>query len=238
MEEIKKLNDLLGIEKEDNDIKIKSEEPEVKEKKSRMPSEKMIKDWFGHIKELHIQMFIIDSHLAPLCKYCEAWKENTLERRYMRRLHELLGLREDQVFFEEVLCDWNCLHATEYLDPKSKEIKEYPLDLDRMGEDYFIAYGMDIDYFPAIHIKLISSNYKKGGEEFEVIFQALGKDNIIPKQYRIFEKLYETKVKVQEVNILKPIIKFLRSLNAEDSSIPIHEKFSLFLGQAHRHIEE
>ena len=175
------------------------------------------------------------NHYKYLFKYCEAWKENKLERQYIKRLNELIGLKEEQIFYEEVLCDWNCLHGVEYFDENTKTMKEYPLDLDKLGENYQVAYGMDIDYFPAIYIKLYSSQYKAGKEPYEIVFQGLGAELIKTKKFQIFDKEYQFEEKTLEVKILKPLMKFLRSLNAEDSSIPINEKFSLFLGQYHRH---
>ena len=207
------------------------------QKKDTMPTAKELTDWFGHIIEINIEFFLIESKIPPYCPYCETWKSNVLERKWFKDLYKLLGLSETKVFISEVPCDWNCLHATDYYDPIKKRMEQYSADIDEMGENYFYAYGMDIEYFPAIRILLKSKKYKDGKAIFEAIFQGLGAKILKDKQYKFNGKKYTQKINVIEINILKSLLKFLRSLNAEDSQIPIHEKFSLFLGQYHRHIE-
>lgn len=207
------------------------------DKPKHKPTNAELNSWYSHIKELKIEIFIIQSKVPPSCGYCDSYINNTLERKWLKQLHKLLNIDENRVVIEEIPCDWNCLHATEYFNKQKKRIEVYKMELEQEGENYFYAYGMDIEYFPSIRITLRSDKYKKGSEVFEAIFQGLGMDIVKEFKYKFNDQIYTRKVKVKTVTILKPLLRFLRSLNEADTQMPIHEKFSLLLGQTHRHIE-
>jgi len=202
---------------------------------SDFPSKSQINSYYSHIKSLIIELFIIETRTQDKCGYCETWKENKLERKYFFQLHRLLGLEENSVHVSEVECDWNCLHATTYVDDEGN-VRSYPTDIDIYGENYFYAYGMDIEYFPAIRVRLKSTKYKGAKTYFEAIFQGLGNKVNRRFKYKFNDQEYYREKKVPEVRILKPLLRFLRSLNSNSVDMPIHEKFSIYLGQYHRHV--
>jgi hypothetical protein len=230
--------DMPNVKTKDTNSKTLNATAQVfNQKKFEKPTTNELNEWFGHIKELAIEVFYIETRIQPNCEYCEAWKNNTLERKWLKKINELLGINESCVSVSDVLCDWNCLHGEEYIDPITKQMVQYPLDLDQMGEDYFYATGMDIDYFPAIRIKLKSTKYKNAKETFEAIFQGIGSKNEEEIKYQFNGNIYGKKKTVIQVKILKSLLKFLKSISIEDSDMPIHEKFSLLMGQVHRHGE-
>lgn len=234
---------LEQLEKDELNLKVKQEDDKKNKiqlqtsENFELPNSNQLKRFYGHIKSLRIEIYIIETKTDQRCGYCEAWKNNKLERKYFNQLHKLLGLDESVVMVSEVPCDWNCLHATEYKD-ENGIIRNYPTDIDIYGENYFYAYGMDIEYFPAIRIILESEKYENGKKKFESIFQGLGMNVIKRLKYRFNGKEYYRNKGVPEVQILKPLMRFLKSLIIENMDIPIHEKFSIFLGQFHRHIDQ
>lgn len=222
-------------------VKIKKK---VEKKVFKPPTDKQLKSWFGHIREIKVSIYIIETKIEPMCNYCEMWKNSVYERPLFYKLNQLLGLEKSKVIVEEVLCDWNCIHATEYTDQHGI-IRNYPAGLDIYGENYVEAYGMDIENFPAIRIELTTNrdvgNPKKKGNKLEPFIrqiEGIGDKKKSFKRFQVGKKIYKVSVEEQVVEILKPLLNFLRSLSDDHSMFSTHEKFTTYMGHYHRHSDK
>jgi hypothetical protein len=212
--------------------------------KSRKPTKEQLKDWYNHIRHLEVEVYVIESHTTPRCQYCEAWKADVFEQKYIFRLHELLGLDESQVKVHIYKCDWNCLHATQYED-ENGEIQNYPMEIDDMGENYYVAYGMGIGFYPALILRLDSEKMhptdekekKRGASHLdpdyeEIIFQGVASKVKKMRKYLFNKKAYFEETIKLEISLIRAILRYLRTL--DESVVEHHDKVSLLLGQYHR----
>jgi hypothetical protein len=218
-------------------VEEKKEKKKKKTSKKKPPTKEVLNKWYGHIKKIRVEFYIIETKIKPRCPYCEEWKSNShkKERENFFLLHELLNLSDENVFATEIPCDWNALHGEEYELNGIQYM--YPPDLTLEGGKYYTAYGMDIETFPSLRIKMKTTKYKKAQKTLEVIFQGVGTKKMEWREFEIEGQRFRQQVPVLHVRFLSPLLKYLRTLDVEYSNMPVHDKYSIFLGQYHRHRE-
>jgi len=135
--------------------------PEIflpKKEKIEKPTNELLSKWYGHITRLIVDIYIIESTTDP-CKRCERWKSHPYEKKWIYKLHDLLGLDETQVKVNIYPCDWNALQVAEYIDDLGNP-REDSTEMDWKGENYFVADGTGVGYYPGVVLYLDSTKLK------------------------------------------------------------------------------
>lgn len=214
---------------------------------------KSIHKYYEHIKSLEIQIFLIETHISPFCPWCEAWKQNKIEREWFKNIHQVLGIEQKNVKVEEILCDWNALHGNKYIDANGIE-QSYPISLDQYGRNYFYATGQRIQGFPAIKIRVASTlmggrksglidedqkRKKKDDEDNigwrEQVFSKVGEYTNKTFIYRIGSRYYRVVQKIPQLKLIKAVLRYLRTLDPSYAKVAFHHNPEPF-SQYHRHI--
>jgi len=202
------------------------------------PSKDKLDEWYGHIKSLEVEIYVIESLIPPLCDKCEAWKSDDFEQRNIVHFHELLGLEENKVQVHIYPCDWNSLHTMEF-ENESGKIENYPFEMSDMGENYFTAYGMGIGYFPAVALLLRSNKIPESinsKDPEEIIFPGIASKVKRKRKYIFNKKVYWLENEKYEITIIRALLRYLRNL--DENVVEHHDKVSFLLGQYHRQSSE
>jgi hypothetical protein len=145
-----------------------------------------------------------------------------------------------------------------------KPMEAFATEMTRDGENYFIAYGNGIGYYPAVILYVDSSELKKRlkgkeGKEAEKESKTRGKKNhfhfnntmegyeAVPfsgiqgkvkkrMKFKIGNVVYEEDVEIADSSLIKYILRYLRTLDIKD--VPLADNVSSLLGQYHRHTKD
>lgn len=219
----------------------------TQEKEKLLPDIKTKNQWYGHIQRLIMDVYVIESPTGKKCKKCEAWKKNPYEKELIWKLHELLGLSEENVKVHLYGCDWDCLN-----------IEDGGYQFSEAGWNWADAMGKGVGYYPAVILYIDSTKIPKNEEnkkkelrrekkEFrekgplskfdnlegyeQIVFAGIEGFVYRKHKYKIGNEIYEQEVRESDTSILRYVLKYLRTLDPKD--VPLHDQTSDLLGQYH-----
>lgn len=224
----KEIDDLVDEFFPDSDFGEKKKKKEKTKKESEGDINTKIKEWFSHIKSIHIQVFVIDSKTKG-CPKCEIWKNSKFERPFLYNFNKLIELDERNFSIEEFQCEWNYLH-----DLKSDFSSQ--IDNIKIG-NYFLTQGMDIESFPSMAVYIKSDKYESGKEILKLIFEQTGESLYYDETYEIWGYKIPIRRIGNKIRFVKPLLSFLKkmSVDPESAILSLYDNVSLIFQQYHRH---